>query len=79
MGSQFPSMKARRLRTLLEREFGYQVVRQKGSHRRMEAPGRTALTFAFHDGDEVSPRLVRTILVRDVGLTLEEAEEVVRR
>lgn len=43
----FPSMKARRLRRLLERELGYAVVRQKGSHRRMESPDHPAITFAL--------------------------------
>jgi predicted RNA binding protein YcfA (HicA-like mRNA interferase family) len=74
-------MKARRLRTLLERELGYVLVsgRGKGSHRRLEAPGRPGLWFAFHDGDEVGGAMIRTILVRQVGLTLDEAKEVVRR
>lgn len=75
-------MKARRLRSLLERRLGYVVVsgRSKGgSHRRLEAPGRPGLWFAFHDGDEVGPAMIRTILVRQVGLTLDEAKEVVRR
>jgi predicted RNA binding protein YcfA (HicA-like mRNA interferase family) len=74
-------MKARRLRTLLERELGYRVVpgRGKGSHRRLEADGRPGLWFAFHDGDEVGGALIRRILVRDVGLTVDQAKAVVRR
>jgi predicted RNA binding protein YcfA (HicA-like mRNA interferase family) len=54
------------------------VVRQRGSHKRLEAPGRPALTLAFKDGDELPPGLIRSILVKQVGLTLEEAEEVLR-
>jgi predicted RNA binding protein YcfA (HicA-like mRNA interferase family) len=43
-------MKAKRLLAVLERRpLSYRVVRQSGSHRRMEAPGRPPLTFAFHD------------------------------
>jgi len=34
----------------------------------MEAPGRPPLTFAFHDNATVPSRLVRKVLVRDVGL-----------
>lgn len=76
----FSAMKARRLRTLLERELGYRVVRSPGgSHRRLESPGRPPILFAFHDGDEVGGALVRRILVRQVGLTLDEAKQVVRR
>jgi hypothetical protein len=36
------------------------------------------VTFSFHDGATVPPRSVRAILVQQVGLTLEEAEEVVK-
>ena len=77
----FSAMKARRLRSLLQRELGYVVVpsRGKGSHRRLEAPGRPGLWFAFHDGEEVGPALVRSILVRQVGLTVAEAKKVVQR
>lgn len=77
----FRAMKARRLRSLLQRELGYVVVagRGKGSHRRLEAPGRPGLWFAFHDGDEVGAALIRSILVRQVGLTLDEAKKVVLR
>lgn len=75
-------MKARRLRSLLERKLGYVVVARRskgGSHRRLEAPGRPGLWFAFHDGDEVGGAMIRTILVRQVGLTLDEAKDVVQR
>ena len=75
----FGAMKARRLRTLLERELGYEVVRQSGSHRTMRAAGRGDVLFAYHDGDEVGPARVRDILVKQVGLTLGQAKEVVTR
>jgi predicted RNA binding protein YcfA (HicA-like mRNA interferase family) len=76
----FGAMKARRLRSLLERELGYVAKPGTGgSHRKLEAPGRPQLTFAFHDGDEVGAAMVRTILVRQVGLTLDEAKQVVKR
>lgn len=75
-------MKARRLRTLLQRSLGYAENKAKskgGSHRHLEAPGRPDIIFAFHDGVEVGGSVVRTILVRQAGLTLEEAKEVFRR
>jgi predicted RNA binding protein YcfA (HicA-like mRNA interferase family) len=75
-------MKARRLRSLLERRLGYTVDpnhSKGGSHRTLRSPGRPTVTFAFHDGAEVGPHVVRRILVKDVGLTLDEAKEVVRR
>jgi predicted RNA binding protein YcfA (HicA-like mRNA interferase family) len=67
-------MKAKRLLAVLERKpLGYRVVRQSGSHRRMEAPGWPPLTFAFHDKATIPPGLVRKILTRDVGLAEDEA------
>jgi predicted RNA binding protein YcfA (HicA-like mRNA interferase family) len=70
----FPSMKARDLLAVLQREpLSYEIIRQRGSHRRLRAPGRPPLTFAFHDRATVSPGLVRKVLCRDVGLAEEEA------
>ncbi|HWI94630.1 MAG TPA: type II toxin-antitoxin system HicA family toxin [Solirubrobacterales bacterium] len=70
-------MKAKRLLAVLEREpLNYRVSRQSGSHRRMEAPGRPPLTFAFHDRATVPSGLVRKVLVRDVGLAEDEARKL---
>jgi predicted RNA binding protein YcfA (HicA-like mRNA interferase family) len=74
---QFPTMKAKRLLAILEREpLNYRVSRQSGSHRRMTAQGRPALTFAFHDKATVPSGLVRKVLVRDVGLAEDEARKL---
>jgi predicted RNA binding protein YcfA (HicA-like mRNA interferase family) len=74
---QFPTMKAKRLLAVLEREpLNYRVSRQSGSHRRMEAPGRPPLTFAIHDKATVPSGLVRKVLVRDVGLAEDEARKL---
>ncbi|MFP5387744.1 MAG: type II toxin-antitoxin system HicA family toxin [Thermoleophilia bacterium] len=74
---QFPTMKAKRLLAVLEREpLNYRVSRQSGSHRRMEAPGRPPLTFAFHDSATIPSGLVRKVLVRDVGLAEDEARKL---
>lgn len=74
---QFPTMKARRLLAILERKpLSYRVSRQSGSHRRMEAPGRPPLTFAFHDSATIPSGLVRKVLVRDVGLAEDEARKL---
>jgi predicted RNA binding protein YcfA (HicA-like mRNA interferase family) len=72
--TDFPSMKARELLAVLSREpLSYEVARQRGSHRRLKAPGRPPITFAFHDGATIAPGLVRKILCRDVGLGEDEA------
>jgi predicted RNA binding protein YcfA (HicA-like mRNA interferase family) len=72
--TDFPSMKARDLLAVLMREpLSYDIARQRGSHRRLRAPGRPPLTFAFHDRATVAPGLVRKVLCRDVGLPEDEA------
>jgi predicted RNA binding protein YcfA (HicA-like mRNA interferase family) len=70
----FPSMKAKRLLAVLMREpLNYRIVRQRGSHRWLAAPGRPSFTFGFHDRDEVQPHKVRKVLVEDAGLDEDEA------
>jgi predicted RNA binding protein YcfA (HicA-like mRNA interferase family) len=59
--------------------LGHEEERRSGSHRRLVAAGRPDVTFAFHDRASLSPGVVRSILVRQVGLTVDEALEVVRR
>jgi predicted RNA binding protein YcfA (HicA-like mRNA interferase family) len=77
VAGDFPAMKARQVRRVLER-LGYVAVRTAGSHRRMECNGRPPLTISFHDGDEVPGGLVRRILVKQVGLTVDEAKEALQ-
>lgn len=75
--NRFPSVRAKRLLLILEREpLGYRVARRSGSHKRMLAPNRPPLTFAFHDRATMPGGLVRKILVRDVGLDEDEAREL---
>ncbi|WP_376771509.1 type II toxin-antitoxin system HicA family toxin [Actinomadura alba] len=59
------------------RSLGYEEVRRRGSHCRLEAEGRPSLTFAFHDGVSLAPGVVRDILVKQVGLDVDEALKVV--
>lgn len=70
----FPAMKAKRLLALLMREpLGYRIVRQRGSHRVLAAPGRPRLIYAFHDRQEIPPGIVRDVLVKQVGLEEQDA------
>jgi predicted RNA binding protein YcfA (HicA-like mRNA interferase family) len=74
---RFPSLKAQRLLSVLGREpLRYRVVRQRGSHRRLEADGHPPLAFAFHDADTVPGGMVRKILVDQVGLDEAAAREL---
>jgi predicted RNA binding protein YcfA (HicA-like mRNA interferase family) len=74
---QFPTMKAKRLLAVLEREpLNYRVSRQSGSHRRMESPGRPPLTFAFHVKATVPSGLAARFSSKDVGLAEDEARKL---
>jgi predicted RNA binding protein YcfA (HicA-like mRNA interferase family) len=73
----FPSLDKRRLLRVL-RNLGYEETRCKGSHIRLVAAGRPPLTIAFHDGASIAPGVVRDILVKQVGLDLDEALKVVQ-
>ena len=71
----FPSLKARKfLRVLRRQPFQYRVSRQTGSHRVLSSPnGYPDLYFAYHDGATVPPGVVRKYLVDVIGLTEQEA------
>jgi predicted RNA binding protein YcfA (HicA-like mRNA interferase family) len=70
-------MKASRLRAVLERKpLNYRVARQAGSHRWLLSPDYPPLLFTFHDRATVRPQVVRKILLRDVGLAIDEARKL---
>lgn len=75
----FPSLRGRELRSVLEREpLAYETVRQRGSHRKMESRnGYRDVRFSFHDGVTVPGRTVKKVLVSDVGLSEDEARDLV--
>jgi hypothetical protein len=64
----------------LKREFGYEVEprRGKGQHLILVAPDRRQLVWGFGRRD-MAPVEVRDVLVKSVGLTLEEAREAIKR
>ena len=55
--SRWPSTKAKRVLAALPR-IGWSVKRQSGSHRVLERIGWTDYVFAFHDDDEIGPRML---------------------
>ncbi len=57
---QFPSAKARRVLAALEK-LGWHVKRQSGSHRTLAKPDNPDYVFAFHDGDEIGPKMMNRI------------------
>jgi len=67
-------MKASALLRVLTREpLGYEIVRQNGSHRTLQAPDLPQLLFSYHDGATVPPGVVRKYLVKVIGLQEQEA------
>jgi predicted RNA binding protein YcfA (HicA-like mRNA interferase family) len=47
---------------------GWSIERQKGSHRILAKPGWPDFTFAFHDTEEIGPRMLSRI-AKHTGLT----------
>ena len=68
--SQWPSTKARRLLAALL-DIGWQVKRQTGSHRTLSREGRPDFVFAFHDGEEVGPKMLARV-AKHTGLRPED-------
>lgn len=54
------AVKARRVFAALIR-IGWRIKRQKGSHRILEKADRHDFTFAFHDSEEIGPRMLARI------------------
>lgn len=73
--AEYPALKPRKVLRVLH-SIGYRVTRQRGSHRKLEAPGRLPIGFAFHDNKEVPPSALRHMLVDRAGLTDKEARRL---
>lgn len=58
--SQWPASKAKRVLAALLK-LGWQLKRQSGSHRTLARAGWVDFVFAFHDGDEIGPRMLARI------------------
>ncbi|MDD5330332.1 MAG: type II toxin-antitoxin system HicA family toxin [Sulfuricella sp.] len=65
--SQWPSTKAKRVLAALV-GIGWIVKRQSGSHRTLSRPGWPDFVFAFHDSEEIGPRML-TRIAKHTGLT----------
>lgn len=68
--TSWPSSKARRVLAALFR-IGWTLKRQSGSHKTLSRPGWHDLVFAFHDGEEIGPRMLARIAKR-TGLKPED-------
>jgi predicted RNA binding protein YcfA (HicA-like mRNA interferase family) len=61
--SPWPSTRARRVLAALLR-IGWRSKRQDGSHRVLSRPGWSDFVFAFHDTEEIGPRMLARIAKR---------------
>jgi predicted RNA binding protein YcfA (HicA-like mRNA interferase family) len=64
--SNWPSARASRVLAALLR-IRWSIKRQSGSHRTLQRSGWPDVVFAFHDGDEIGPRMLARI-VKQTGL-----------
>ena len=68
--SQWPSAKAKRVFSALL-GIGWQLKRQSGSRRTLAREGWPNFVFAFHDGEELGPRMLSRI-AKHTGLRPED-------
>jgi predicted RNA binding protein YcfA (HicA-like mRNA interferase family) len=65
-----PVLKPQEVVRILE-SLSFVEVRQKGSHKQFRHEDGRATTVPFHQGRDISPRLLRQI-ANDINLTVEE-------
>ncbi|MGH8245759.1 MAG: type II toxin-antitoxin system HicA family toxin [Gammaproteobacteria bacterium] len=68
--TEWPSARARRVLAALFR-IGWSIKRQSGSHRVLSRPGWADIVFAFHDDEEMGPRILARVAKR-TGLRSED-------
>ena len=68
--SRWPSTQTSRVLSALLR-IGWQIKRSTGSHKILQRTGWPDVVFAFHDYDEIGPRML-TPLSKVTGLTPED-------
>ena len=68
--SQWPSKKARLVLVALLK-LGWTIKRQTGSHRTLARTGWADYTFAFHDAEEIGPRMLARV-TKHTGLKPED-------
>ncbi len=68
--SKWGSRKARIVLRALE-DIGWVIKRQTGSHKVLSREGWTDYVFAFHEGEEIGPKMMSRI-ARHTGLEPED-------
>ena len=68
--SRWPSTQTSRVLSALLR-LGWRIKRETGSHRILQREGWSDVVFAFHDREEIGPRMLAR-LAKVTGLTPED-------
>jgi predicted RNA binding protein YcfA (HicA-like mRNA interferase family) len=68
--SKLPVVSAKELERIILK-LGFEITRQKGSHRFYKHPDGRYTTIPHHPGEDISRPLIRTIL-REIELDVEE-------
>lgn len=68
--SAWPSARAARVQAALLR-IGWSVKRQRGSHATLQRAGWPDFVWAFHDGEELGPKMLARVAKR-TGLVPED-------
>ena len=66
----WPAAKAKRVLAALL-VLGWRVKRQTGSHKTLAREGWADVVFAFHDGEEIGPRMLARV-AKHTGLRPED-------
>jgi predicted RNA binding protein YcfA (HicA-like mRNA interferase family) len=64
--TEWPAVRARQVLAALQRT-GWRIARQRGSHRVLVKRGQPNYVFAFHDSEEIGPKMLARI-ARHTGL-----------
>jgi len=68
--SHWSGTKAGKVLRALQR-IGWTIVSQRGSHAKLKHPQLGSYTFAFHDKEEIGPKMLARI-AKHTGLTPED-------
>jgi predicted RNA binding protein YcfA (HicA-like mRNA interferase family) len=68
--NNFPAAKAKRVLAALQR-VGWSVKRRSVSHKTLERKGWSDVVFAFHDNEEIGPKMLSR-LAKQTGLKVDD-------
>ncbi len=67
-----PSISSQKLVNCLVKKFGFQIVRQKGSHISLRHEDGRAVTVPWHQGKDLSKGLLIKIIKKEVKVSVKD-------